>query len=118
MISNIEKGKKGERIALSYLRRRRYKLIAKNFRAIRCEIDIIMLDRKKDMLVFVEVKARTPGIFGTGAEAVDERKQRHLLLAAQCFMQRNQMYDINARFDVVEVDLKTKAVRHIENAFC
>ncbi|MBQ9832476.1 MAG: YraN family protein [Clostridia bacterium] len=115
-LNNRQKGAYGEKLALKYLKKKKYKLIEKNYKALKCEIDIIM--QKGDTLVFVEVKSRMPDSkYGTGAEAVDYRKQCHIIKTAQCFIKANQLYDMNVSFDVVEVDLKSKKVNHIPNAF-
>ena len=67
-------GRRGERLALRYLRRRGYRLLQRNYRHGRHEIDLVMQDG--DCLVFVEVKARSNIAFGTPAMAVGREKQR------------------------------------------
>ncbi len=112
---NRSKGAYGEKLALKYLKNKGYKLVEKNYRVLRCEIDIIVKYDKT--LVFVEVKSRTNSVHGSAAEAVDFRKQNNIKKAAQAFLNNKRIKDLNVRFDVVEVDLKTKQVNHIENAF-
>ena len=55
-MNNIERGKRGEYAALEYLLKQGYVYRDRNFRAAKCEIDLIVMDG--DTLVFVEVKAR------------------------------------------------------------
>ena len=81
-------GRRGERLALRYLRRRGYRLLQRNYRHGRHEIDLVMQDG--DCLVFVEVKARSNIAFGTPAMAVGREKQRFLRLAAAAYMQRHR----------------------------
>lgn len=108
-------GKTGEQIACRALERKGFHLIERNYRAMRAEIDLIMRDGKT--LVFVEVKARSSDLFGSGREAVTLRKQQHILRAAQVYLAEHGGFDEPLRFDVAEVDLVTGNVTHIENAF-
>ena len=108
-------GRRGERLALRYLRRRGYRLLQRNYRHGRHEIDLVMQDG--DCLVFVEVKARSHIAFGTPAMAVGREKQRFLRLAAAAYMQRHRCAAQPARFDVVEVYLPEEKIQHIVNAF-
>ena len=55
-------GKEGEQIAEDYLKRKGYRLVARNFRCPGGELDLIVLDRK--VVVFVEVKTRSDHRFG------------------------------------------------------
>lgn len=108
-------GRMGERCACRYLKSRGYRLLARNYTALGCEIDLVM--RHKDTLVFVEVKTRGGNDFGYGREAVDERKQRKVIVAAKAYMKAKQCEELPARFDVVEIDTRTSVVEHIIAAF-
>ena len=108
-------GKKGEQQALRYLKRRGSRLLERNYRYGRYEIDLVM--EQAGCIVFVEVKARSDTHFGTPAMAVDSRKQRYLLLAAQGYLMERRCEEWPARFDVVEVYLTENRIQHIVNAF-
>lgn len=108
-------GRHGEWAALFYLWRKGYRLLARNYRAGRHEIDLVMQDGKT--LVFVEVKARSEGMRGTPGEAVDCRKQRFLILAAECYIAQHRAADMPARFDVVEYYAAKRRIVHIKDAF-
>ncbi len=112
-----ETGKTGERLAARYLKRRGYRILERNFRAHRHEIDLIARERRTDTVVFVEVKTRTPNSFGRPADAVDADKRRFLRLAAESWLLSNGGMEQPARFDVIEVLLPEKIVNHVENAF-
>jgi len=57
---HIATGKRGEREAEKYLRKCNYKIIDRNVRVgRRDEMDLIVYDKKENVLVFVEVKARS-----------------------------------------------------------
>lgn len=115
MESKQEKGKRGEDLAACFLTGQGYTLLQRRYRKRGGEIDLIC--RQNDTLVFVEVKARTTGRYGTPAEAVNRRKQRALTLAALSYMHQKGLSESPCRFDVVEVDLRDGQIRHIKDAF-
>lgn len=110
-----KEGSIGESIACKYLEEHGFRLLQKNYRSGRYEIDLVMRDGKT--LVFVEVKARTGKGDILGREAVNKQKQRHIIIAAQGYMQAYGTFDDDVRFDVAEVDLRTRDVIHIPCAF-
>jgi len=110
-------GRQGESLAIDFLKKNNYKILQKNYRCVFGEIDIIAL--KKNVLSFIEVKARSSVRFGLPQEAITARKQRKISQVALEFMQRHRIEDKQARFDVVAVQV-TPAGHHIElieNAF-
>ena len=110
-------GKEGERVAERYLQKKGYKLVERNYRCTVGELDLIVLDRR--VLVFVEVKTRTGYAFGSPLEAVEFRKQRKMIQAAQFYLAEKRLQQRDARFDVVGVSWagREPLVEHIENAF-
>ena len=110
-------GKEGERIAEQYLKRKGYKLVERNYRCSAGEVDLIVLDRR--VIVFVEVKTRTGHGFGTPLEAVQPRKQRKMMQAAQFFLTQKKLHQRDARFDVVGISWpgREPVIEHVENAF-
>ena len=114
-MNTLSIGKKGENLALKLLKKKGYRLLVRNFRAGHKELDLVMLDG--DCLVFVEVKARSSSAFGRPQEFVDYRKQKNLIMAANCFIAENGYHDKCARFDIVEVCLDEGTLNHIINAF-
>ena len=111
---NKFKGGYGEEIATTYLKKKKYKIIEKNYANRIGEIDLIAEDQ--NVLVFVEVKARETLEFGRPCEAVDKRKQQKLRNVAQLYLMQKHKIDCDCRFDVVEV-LGDEILNHIENAF-
>lgn len=111
-------GQEGEAEAERYLRRKGYRIVARNLRSSLGELDLVAEDGRT--LVFVEVKARRSGQFGGAIHAVHRQKQRKIIrLAAQFLAQRHWM-DRSCRFDVVLLEPTTSAmlkVEHIQNAF-
>ena len=110
-------GKEGEGLALAFLLKRGYRIIARNFRTRLGEIDIIAQDGST--VCFIEVKARRQTSYGAGQEAVNRYKQRHMAKVALYFLQSKHLLERPARFDVVSIefaDAKPKVVL-IKNAF-
>ncbi|MGH7874560.1 MAG: YraN family protein [Candidatus Binatia bacterium] len=110
-------GKEGERLAEQYLKHKGYKLVERNYRCAAGELDLIVLDGR--VVVFVEVKTRTGQGFGSPLEAVEFRKQRKMIQAAQYFLSEKRLHQRDARFDVVGISWPGRGpvVEHIENAF-
>lgn len=100
-VSNSSKGSQAEDRAAGYLESLGYRILSRNARLPGGEIDIVALDGKT--LVFVEVKRRLHGRFGTALGAVDARKRARLRALAADFAQvvaPRSRY----RFDIVAVD--------------
>ncbi len=111
-------GDAGEQAAAAHLRAAGYAILAMQYRARTGEVDIVAADG--DTLVFVEVKARRSGDYGTPAEAVTYRKQGRIMATAQCYMKHHGLYDKPMRFDVIEIIFaqgKVAKLNHIVNAF-
>jgi putative endonuclease len=111
-------GYKGEDLAVRYLRKKGFKVIERNYHCPWGEIDLIA--REKDILVFVEIKARSSSEFGLPQEAVDRFKQKKLSQVARAYMaERHLDEDIAARFDVVAIHLTPSgpAIELIKDAF-
>lgn len=112
------KGKFGEDCAAKFLEAKGYSIVARNFRIRSSEIDIIA--KFDDVLVFVEVKARSNIRHGLPREAVTIRKQKKIIEAASVFLQDESFSECACRFDVIEIYLHgelVEAINHIENAF-
>ena len=108
-------GRRGERLALRYLRRRGYRLLQRNYRHGRHEIDLVMQDG--DCLVFVRSRrartspsARRPWPWGARSSGFCAWRPRRTCSATAA--PRSP-----ARFDVVEVYLPQEKIQHIVNAF-
>ena len=127
-MTTTEIGRIGEKLAVKFLKRNRYKILATNSRQSHNEIDIIATD--KNYLVFVEVKTRsvneddTYSPYGTPAEAVTLSKQRRTISAAQAYIRNNNSRHTQKQpsMDVIEVYLskenhKMIKINHIINAF-
>ena len=110
----------GESVAAEYLRKKRFKILAKGYRSRFGEIDLIAFDRT--YLIFVEVKLRKSAAFASAHEFVDIHKQERLRTTAEIYLSQNPTV-LQPRFDVIEIyapegtkTLKPE-IHHIEDAF-
>ena len=111
-------GRSGEEAAARYLSDRGFVILQRGYRTRAGEIDLIARDG--DVLVFVEVKARSTFACGRPAEAIGARKQERMLRGAAVFLQRNGGADRACRFDVVEIlqDAEGRLrIHHLPDAF-
>ena len=97
---NKDLGDFGEYVAADFLEAKGYRILEKNFQVKGGELDIIAETR--DFLIFVEVKTRKNEKYGAPADAVDWRKQQHLLTAARAYLYKHPTQK-EIRFDVIEV---------------
>ena len=103
----------GEDYVCSYIREQGMRVLARNFRFGREEIDIIAED--KGAIVFIEVKARSGVLYGLPAEAVNKTKQRSIIRAAVGYLKINKLTDRRVRFDVASV--LDNELKYIKSAF-
>lgn len=109
-------GGSGEKKAIKYLSALGYKMLETNWKFHKAEIDIIARDG--DIIVVAEVKTRTGDYFAAPEDAVDRKKQKHLIKAADAYVKRNDI-DMEVRFDIISVLVKNGKIKieHIQNAF-
>ena len=112
-------GNEGERLAARFLRRRGFRILARQYRTPLGELDLIARDG--DCIVFVEVKTRRSGAAGQPHEAVDRAKQAQLTRLALAWLKRYGLLDGRARFDVVSIVWQDAAsepeIVHYRHAF-
>lgn len=95
-------GRRGEEDAYFYLRRHEYTIIARNFRSPHHHGELDLVGWHKDVLCFIEVKARTTRDVKPAEAAVDREKQKDLQRVAQDFM-RHMPPSCQWRFDILAV---------------
>ena len=110
----------GEGIAASYLKKKRYEILACNYKTRFGEIDLIARTRKE--IVFVEVKLRKSGQYVQAREYVGYQKQNRIRTSAELWLQANET-DLQPRFDVIEIyapqgmATARPEIIHLEDAF-
>ncbi len=95
-------GPRGERVAARYLRRQGLRILARNVRFGRDEIDLVALDG--ETLVFVEVKSRSESSWSRDLEKIDRRKQRALRRACWRYLSAIDYRAVSYRVDGVSVE--------------
>ena len=110
-------GKKGESVAVRYLKKQGYKIVEQNYRSKVGEIDIIARERKT--LVFVEVKTRRSLSYGNPKYAVTPKKKKAISMAALYYLKMTNQTGANARFDVVSILVQGEdtQIELVRNAF-
>jgi len=116
MAHHNQTGKRGEELAADYLRGKGFRILEKNWRHRYLEVDLICLDG--DRLVIVEVKTRADLRHGLPEEAVTRKKERHLLQAAETYLELKNLQN-ETRFDIVSIwdESSEPRINHIVEAF-
>ena len=117
MADHNDFGKLAEELAESFLVEKNYKILVKNYRYLKAEVDIIA--QFENQIVIVEVKARATDAFMLPQEAINKKKIRLIVSAANEFLETNNI-ELETRFDVIYVLPSEKGkleITHIENAF-
>lgn len=112
-----EQGTAGEDVAVQFLEKNGYKILERNYRFERAEIDIIAQDGEE--LVFVEVKTRRSDSYGAPEDAVTEEKQEQIRAAAEGYLYQHDIDNRPCRFDIVAIEFKDgkRELRHLKDAF-
>ncbi len=115
MADHNELGKLGENLAQKFLIDNGFEIVATNWRCRKYEVDIIA--NKDNMLVFVEVKTRTPCGVSTPEDSMNRAKQKQLVEAADIYIKEHNI-NLEARIDLISIFIKDKKywVKHTENA--
>ena len=98
---NYRSGSIGEQRAEAYLRSCKFKVLHRNFKTARYEIDIIA--KRKKQLYFIEVKYRSTSKQGMGYEYVTPAKLAQMSYAAQRWVAENN-YKGNYQLAVVSIN--------------
>lgn len=116
MAEHNELGEKGEELATYFLRNKGYKILQRNYRYKKLEVDIICED--KNELVIIEVKTRASRYLAGPEDTVSKSKQKLIVKAANQYIIENEI-DLDTRFDIVSIILNEKEtkVEHLIDAF-
>jgi putative endonuclease len=115
-VDTRRRGREAEEHAWRLLEAQGMRLLERNFRSRRGEIDLVVQDR--DSVVFVEVRYRGQDGFGSAAESVNRHKQQRLIACARHYLQLHpRAAHMPCRFDVVSVNGADGSTDWIRNAF-
>ncbi len=96
-----ELGNIGEDVACKYIEKIGYNVLERNFKCRQGEIDIIA--KNKNEIVFIEVKTRRNKKYGSGIDAVDLIKQRHIYKSSEYYLYLMKLENKQTRYDVIEI---------------
>lgn len=117
MATHNDFGKIAEDLAAEYLQKNGYKVLTRNFRFQKAEIDIIA--EKEELIIIIEVKARSTDAFMLPQEAVTKTKIKSIVTAANHYLEEfNRNSEV--RFDIISVlpdEKKKLTIEHITDAF-
>ncbi len=116
MAQHNELGKKGEQLAVDFLVKNGYKIVERNYRFDKAEVDIMAL--KDNILAIVEVKTRSTKDFGNPQDFVKPKQIKNLVKAVDEYVNENDL-DLEVRFDIIAIVKEKKGfkIEHLENAF-
>jgi len=112
-----EKGRLYEVFAEEYLKRKKYKILERNFSWRKGEIDIIA--EREGNIIFIEVRSKKQGDI-RGYETVTPVKQKKIIETAKFYLEsKNLLGKREVRFDVISINFKDDEIEieHFENAF-
>ena len=118
-------GDLGEDLAAEYLEAKGYRILDRNYRFSREEIDLVCFEPYEDYtkggeLVFVEVKTRRGHSFGRPEESVDRPKQEAIFRTAEAYLRERKLEGSACRFDVIAITIGkgvAPEIEHFDNAF-
>jgi putative endonuclease len=116
LIDKQNLGKIGEDLSVDFLRKKGFKILSRNWRYKKAEVDIIA--KYNSFLVFIEVKCRTSSLFGRPEQAINNKKEKLYQLAAEHYLEKYTLED-EIRFDVISViyNKNKTEIEHFINAF-
>ncbi len=106
-------------MAAAYLEKNGWRILERNYRFGRREVDLIL--RRDDLVAFVEVKTRSGHGYGAPEEAVTRLKRREIEVVAHEYLCRRRLQHVGVRFDVLSIVMKggggEPRIVHLEDAW-
>lgn len=120
-VKNKSLGNSGEEIAKKFLEEKGLGFITKNYRFHKKEIDLVFVDKNKNILIFVEVKTRRSKTYGNPEDSISAIKRKNFITAVNGFILENPVYrNFSLRIDTIGIMISEKKepeINHIENSF-
>lgn len=101
--AHLSTGARGERAAFFWLRRRGFRVVARNWRSARAPGDLDLIAWDGDELCFIEVKTRTTRAIAAAEVAVDRDKRSTLRRLARHYLRQLPKRDVPTRFDILSI---------------
>jgi putative endonuclease len=116
LVTRKKIGDRGEENAVNFLLANGYKILARNYRFGKAEIDIIA--STSSIIVFVEVKSRKNTLFGHPETFLSDAQQERIHLAAEEYILQNK-WQGEIRFDIIAIlwARSEPSLDHFEDAF-
>jgi len=116
MADHNDLGNKGEELAFTYLVKKGYEILNRNYRFKRNEIDIVA--QINNTLIIIEVKTRASRFLAGPEETVTKSKQKTIIKVANDYIQEHEV-DLDTRFDIISIILNEKetTIEHLVDAF-
>ena len=111
-MNHLEFGAMGERLAARYVERLGWRIVGRNVRVGRGELDIVAADG--DELVIIEVRTRKIGKLSPSETTVGPKKIETTLRSARNYVERILCYDGNWRIDIVAVTVDGDGKARVE----
>ena len=114
MNTSYKLGRQGEARAAAFLKQKNYRILEKNYRHRKAEVDIIAL--KDNLLIAVEIKTRSTGFFEAPEKFL--KQQQRIVEAIDFYVKENQL-GVEVRFDIVSLIKVGNGfeIKHLKNAF-
>ena len=115
--SSVNKGQKGEKLAIAFLKKNGFEILERNFKFKRFEVDIIA--KKEERLSFIEVKMEKISSAYRADLKVDKSKREKIIKTARYYLTAIYKKEINYKFDILRVieEGTSYEIKHLENAF-
>lgn len=106
----------GEDLAVEFLQKNKYKIVERNWRFKKAEVDIIA--QKNNVLAVVEVKTRSSDYYGNPQDFVNSKKIKLLVEAINEYVTSKEL-DVEVRFDIIAITKNHHNfdIEHLEDAF-
>ena len=116
MAIHNELGKEGEEETIRYLKEQGYRILHRNWRSGKKELDIIA--EFQEELIIIEVKTRRDIHFGQPEESINEQKIRRIVASADAYIRKYRI-DLPVRFDIISLTgiASPLKITHIQHAF-
>ncbi len=115
MKSPHDLGKKGEAIAAKYLIQQGYQILARNYRYLKAEVDLIV--QIDQTIVGVEVKTRSSRDFGNPQDFITKKQITNLVAALDHYVQ-DMANPVEVRLDIIAIISNNNSldIEHIKDA--